>query len=142
MKIKKILRLFSPEIKRYKYSHRSQIKLYVLFFKETFIIICPDQKIQDGLKPTLRVFNLKNLKNEVCSKQNKRIRISYNTETGYFDFIEKKKNKIDKSTIEGTAIESYLDKYNLSVQWIDEGGYWGSRDENGTFNGVIGRVRG
>ena len=40
------------------------------------------------------------------------------------------------------AIESYIDKYNLNVQWIDEGGYWGSRDENGTFNGVVGRVRG
>ena len=68
------------------------------------------------------------------------MKISYNIETGYFCFEEKP--QIDKTSIEGMAIESYIDKYNLNVQWIDEGGYWGSRDENGTFNGVVGRVRG
>ena len=37
-------------------------------------------------------------------------------------------------------LQTYIDKFKLQVQWIDEGGFWGSQDENGTFNGVVGRV--
>ena len=50
----------------------------------------------------------------------KYLKISYNTEAGYFDFDNN--NLIDKNTIEGLAIESYIDKYNLTVEYIDEGG--------------------
>ena len=73
----------------------------------------------------------------VCSKHNQRMKISYNVEDGYFKF---KDDQIDRNSIEGLAIQTFIEKYNLSVQWIEEGGLWGSKDENGTFNGVIGRV--
>ena len=46
----------------------------------------------------------------------------------------------DPNSIEGVLLQSYIDRYNLSIDWIDEDGYWGSADENGTFNGVVGRV--
>ena len=73
----------------------------------------------------------------ICSIHNQGMKISYNAEDGYFKF---KDDQIDRNSIEGLAIETFIEKYNLSVQWIEEGGLWGSKDENGTFNGVIGRV--
>ena len=74
---------------------------------------------------------------EICSKHDQRLKISFNEEVGYFKF---KDDQIDRNSIEGLAIKTFIEKYNLSVQWIEEGGFWGSKDENGTFNGVIGRV--
>ena len=65
------------------------------------------------------------------------MKISYNAVDGYFQF---KDDQIDRNSIEGLAIETFIEKYNLSVQWIEEGGLWGSKDEKGTFNGVVGRV--
>ena len=64
---------------------------------------------------------------------------------GHINFVTKpeilKNNMIDKETIEGVAIESFIEKYNLSTEWINEGWQWGGTDENGTFIGIIGRVR-
>ena len=74
---------------------------------------------------------------EICSKHNQLLQVSFNAEDGYFQF---KDDQIDRNSIEGLAIQIFIQKYNLSVQWIGEGGFWGSKDENGTFNGVIGRV--
>ena len=76
-------------------------------------------------------------KNETCTKHYHQLKISYNIAEGFFDF---KEDLVNENTIEGMAIESYIEKYKLSLQWIDEGGFWGSKDENGTFNGVVGRV--
>ena len=75
---------------------------------------------------------------EICSKHDQRLKISFNEEEGYFKF--KDDDRIDRNSIEGLTIQTFIEKYNLSVQWIEEGGFWGSKDENGTFNGVIGRV--
>ena len=66
------------------------------------------------------------------------LRISYNIKDVFVNF---KDNTIDKETIEGVAIESFIEKYNLSTEWINEGWQWGGTDENGTFIGIIGRVR-
>ena len=73
----------------------------------------------------------------ICSKQNRLIRISYNIKDVFVNF---KDNKIDKETIEGIAIESLIEKYNLTTDWINENWQWGGTDENGTFIGIIGRV--
>ena len=73
----------------------------------------------------------------ICSKQNRLIRISYNIKDVFVNF---KNNKIDKETIEGIAIESLIEKYNLTTDWINENWQWGGTDENGTFIGIIGRV--
>ena len=81
--------------------------------------------------------SLKDYPEKICSKHNLRLKISFNAEDGYFKF---KDGHIDKNSIEGLAVETFIEKYNLSVEWIEEGGLWGSKDENGTFNGVIGRV--
>ena len=66
------------------------------------------------------------------------LRISYNIKDVFVNF---KDNMIDKETIEGIAVESFIEKYNLSTEWINEGWQWGGTDENGTFIGIIGRVR-
>ena len=49
------------------------------------------------------------------------MKISYNVEDGYFKF---KDDQIDRNSIEGLAIQTFIEKYNLSVQWIEEGGLW------------------
>ena len=77
-------------------------------------------------------------KKQICSKQNRQLRISYNVKDIFVNF---KNNVIDRDTIEGIAIGSFIDKYNLTAEWIDEGWIWGGKDENGTFLGIIGRVR-
>ena len=70
------------------------------------------------------------------------MRVSYNIDPVFFKFKEDEVLQgPDLNTIEGVLLESYLDQYNLTVKWIDEEGFWGTRDENGTFNGVVGRVR-
>ena len=70
------------------------------------------------------------------------MRVSYNIDPVFFKF---KNDEIsqgsDVNTIEGVVLKTYIDKHNLSVDWIDEQGLWGSKNENGTFNGVVGRVR-
>ena len=57
----------------------------------------------------------------------------------YFSF-RSEEDEIDLETIEGLALSTLLDKYNLTTNWIYEGFIWGSKDENGTFTGVVGRV--
>ena len=37
-------------------------------------------------------------------------------------------------------MQTLIDKYDLEVEWIDEDGYWGSANEDGVFNGVVGKV--
>ena len=67
--------------------------------------------------------------------------ISYNTEVAFFGFEnENHGDDCDLDTIEGLVVQTYIDKNGVNVTWIDEGGFWGSKDENGTFNGVVGRV--
>ena len=73
-----------------------------------------------------------------CSFQNKKLKISYNNAAPFFSVAN---NQIVMKTIEGVAIESFITKYNLSVEWLDEEWNWCSKDHNGTYNGMIGRVR-
>ena len=80
---------------------------------------------------------IKKYPKEICSKHDQQLKISFNEEVGYFNF---KDDQIDRNSIEGLAVKTFIEKYNLSVQWIEEGGFWGSKDDTGTFNGVIGRV--
>ena len=49
-------------------------------------------------------------------------------------------NQINIDSIEGNAIETFIDKHNLTTDWKNENFKWGNKDENGTFDGVIGRV--
>ena len=78
---------------------------------------------------------------KLCKKQNHHVRVSYNIDPVFFKFKEDKVFKgPDLNTIEGLLLKSYLDQYNLSVKWIDENGFWGTKEGNGTFNGVVGRV--
>ena len=78
------------------------------------------------------------IQKDVCPKHNRKLRISYNIKDIFVNF---KNNNIDEETIEGLAIESFISKYNLTPEWIDERWIWGGQDENGTWLGIIGRVR-
>ena len=69
--------------------------------------------------------------------RHKTLKISYNQLLPNFDV---ENDEIVESTIEGVAIQSFIDKNNLSTEFIDEKWTWGRKDENGTFDGVIGRV--
>ena len=65
------------------------------------------------------------------------MRISYND---YVPFLTFENDQINIDTIEGNAIETFIEKHNLTTEWKYENFKWGNKDENGTFNGVIGRV--
>ena len=60
----------------------------------------------------------------------------------YFDPFPQSEGEddIDVATIEGLALRTLIEKYNLTPQWSYEGFIWGSKDEAGTYNGVVGRV--
>ena len=67
--------------------------------------------------------------------------VSYNYEVAFFGFEnENHKDGCDLDTIEGLMVQTYIDKNEVNVSWINEGGFWGSKEDNGTFNGVVGRV--
>lgn len=77
----------------------------------------------------------------MCSKDNTRLRVSYNLDPVFFEFNNNEISQgCDPNSIEGVLLQAYIDRYNLDIDWIDEDGYWGSADENGIFNGVVGRV--
>ena len=67
----------------------------------------------------------------------KNLRISYNDVMPFFVYGN---NQINIDSIEGNAIETFIDKHNLTTDWKNENFKWGNKDENGTFDGVIGRV--
>ena len=69
--------------------------------------------------------------------QNKKLRISYNK---WLPFFSSENNQINTDTIEGNAIDTFINKYSVTSEWKFENLTWGKKDENGTFNGVIGRV--
>ena len=68
---------------------------------------------------------------------NKKLRISHNNGSPFFSV---ENNQIVKDTLEGFSIQSFVEKNNLTTEFIDEKMIWGNRDSNGRFNGVIGRV--
>ena len=65
------------------------------------------------------------------------MKISFNDAKPWFSV---QSDQIVKDTIEGVALRSLVDKYNLETELMDEHWTWGRKDENGRFNGVIGRV--
>ena len=73
----------------------------------------------------------------ICSIQNKNLRISYNSLKPFFN---SENNEIASDTIEGNAILTFIEKHNLATQLIDENYNWGKQDDNGTWDGVVGRV--
>ena len=44
-------------------------------------------------------------------------------------------------TIEAIFIDTFIEKHELTAEWDDAQGSWGSRDLHGVFNGVVGKVR-
>ena len=42
--------------------------------------------------------------------------------------------------MEGVVIENFVEANNLTTEFVDENFKFGSKDANGTFNGVVGRV--
>ena len=75
---------------------------------------------------------------EICSTKQEMIKIAYNTDLPFFTL---KDGQPDMDTIEAILIQTFLEKHNLSATWDDAGGRWGSRGENGSFNGVVGKVK-
>ena len=83
--------------------------------------------------------NCQKVTENLFPKKNHDLRISYNIVPPYFSF-KPDEDDIDVETIEGLVLRSLIDKYHLTTTWSYEGFNWGRQDENGTFNGVIGRV--
>ena len=69
--------------------------------------------------------------------RNKKLKVSYNDVNPWFSV---ENDRIVKDTFQWAAIQSFIDKNNLTIELIDENLNWGSKNENGTFDGVIGRV--
>ena len=55
-------------------------------------------------------------------------------------FFTYEHNQINTDSIEGNAIETFIEKHNLTTQLINENYKWGKKDDNGTWDGVVGRV--
>ena len=110
--------------------------MFQFIFQQVFGIICPQETNKEIIQFSWNVLNLSRT-NPICSIQNKNLRISYNK---WLPFFSSENNQINIDTIEGNAIKTFIEKHNLITEWKYENLTWGNRDENGTFNGVIGRV--
>ena len=51
-----------------------------------------------------------------------------------------KNDEILLDTMEGVVIQSFIDKNNLTTELNDENFTWGRKNEDGMFDGVVGRV--
>ena len=114
-------------------------------------VVCPNPEVREVVGLAWRTLELHKY-DRVCRKAKQTIKVSYNLDPVFFDFNTK--TEINEDSIEGLgksltliiiqssldvlALKTYLEKYQLRTEYIDEGGFWGSRDENGTFNGVVG----
>ena len=65
------------------------------------------------------------------------MRIAFNNDPPFFNLID---SKPDIDSIEGLHVETFLEKHGLVADWQDAKGTWGSKDINGTWNGVVGKV--
>ena len=74
---------------------------------------------------------------EICPQTESTLRIAYNNAPPVF-YFEDSKPKID--TLEEVFISTFLEKHRLGVAWYHAGQTWGSRDSNGSWNGVVGMV--
>ena len=78
----------------------------------------------------------KNFK-EICPSRENTLRIAYNIDLPFFNL---ENSTADMDTIEAIVIDTFLEKHKLTAEWDDAQGSWGSRDLNGMFNGVVGKV--
>ena len=67
----------------------------------------------------------------------KHIKLAYNVWRPYFSMSD---GNIDKDTIDGIVMGSFIKKYDLTSDWTNLNFTWGSKGPDGTFNGVVGRV--
>ena len=47
---------------------------------------------------------------------------------------------MDMDALEAIIVDTFLEKHDLQPVWVHADGAWGSKDENGVFNGVVGKV--
>ena len=99
-------------------------------------LYCPSVNHPDSAR--ILWSEIKNKKiHEVCSMKKENIKIAYNTDLPFFNL---KDSHPEMDTIEAILIQAFLEKQTLSATWDDAGGSWGSRGQNGSFNGVVGKV--
>ena len=65
------------------------------------------------------------------------MRIAFNNDPPFFNLID---SMPDIDSIEGLHVETFLEKHGLVADWQDAEGTWGSKDINGIWNGVVGKV--
>ena len=98
-------------------------------------LFCPKQT-KKSTKLLWKYIKHKNFK-EICSSRENILRIAYNIDLPFFNL---ENGMADMDTIEAIFIDTFLEKHKLTAEWDDAQGSWGSRDLNGMFNGVVGKV--
>ena len=74
---------------------------------------------------------------DLCSDTQTVLKVAFNKEAPFFDMAD---SKIDIDTVEGVFVDTFLEKNGLVAEWHDANFSWGSKDPNGTWNGVVGMV--
>ena len=87
-------------------------------------------------KLTWRIIEQKTL-HDICPDRQSVLRIAYNKSPPFFYL---KDSKLDMDTIETVYVQTFLEKHGLVAEWHDANRTWGSKDLNGTWNGVVGKV--
>ena len=75
--------------------------------------------------------------NEICPDRERILKIAWNKNVPFFNLAD---SKPDMDTLEAVYVDTFLEKHGLVPEWHDAKMSWGSRDLNGTWNGVVGKV--
>lgn len=132
------VQLISEGNEKIRETERLEINSPVFFTsKLTNIITIKCSKHADKpIKLSMELLKHKNLK-DVCPDTKSILRIAYNDVLPYFKLVD---SRPVYDTLEGIIIADFLEKYNLVGAWYNAGQTWGSKDSNGTWNGVVGKV--
>ena len=74
---------------------------------------------------------------EICPNRQTLLKIAFIRRLPYFALVD---SKIDMDTMEGILIGTFLEKHGLAAEWHDANSVWGNKDDNGTWNGMVGKV--
>ena len=88
------------------------------------------------VKLTWRFFNQRSFQ-DICPETRNVLRIAFNKSPPFFDLVD---SKIDMDTLESVHVGTFLEKHGLVAEWHDAKRSWGSKDLNGTWSGVVGKV--
>ena len=103
--------------------------------KTIFTIFCPNTSVVRKMVWTHTDFSDWRHFNGFCTENKKHLRVGYN---GAMPFVDP---DLNLKSIEGLYLKTFIEKYELSIEWNDAGWSWGAvNKETGLWGGVVGLV--